>query len=200
MVIVKCVICGNEFEAIRTSAKYCSKKCSRKAENMTDRAKKARSDYYYRHKEKISQKSKERRENYSEEKKKEIKEREKAYYAQNRERCLSRNKKWIEEYRKTEKGKYMQRMYVHQRRLIVESLEKVDYNLLKEKFDKLGNKCVVCGSCENLTIDHIIPITKGGTNDICNLQPMCKSCNSAKNNKTMEEFLQYLEYKRELKK
>ena len=42
--------------------------------------------------------------------------------------------------------------------------------------------CVYCGSTDNLTTDHIIPIDKGGTQDPKNLIRACKSCNSAKRN------------------
>ncbi len=34
-----------------------------------------------------------------------------------------------------------------------------------------------------MTIDHIIPKSKGGTNDMANLQPMCCHCNVKKGNK-----------------
>ena len=43
-----------------------------------------------------------------------------------------------------------------------------------------GAPCVACGTPSD-TIDHIIPLSKGGTNDIDNLQPMCRSCNAKKN-------------------
>lgn len=43
-------------------------------------------------------------------------------------------------------------------------------------------KCVYCHSTENLTIDHIIAITKKGADDLSNLQTLCRSCNSQKNN------------------
>lgn len=42
------------------------------------------------------------------------------------------------------------------------------------------NKCLACGAKGKLSIDHVIPIAIGGTNDISNLQPLCKSCNSKK--------------------
>jgi 5-methylcytosine-specific restriction protein A len=36
-----------------------------------------------------------------------------------------------------------------------------------------------------LTIDHRIPVSKGGTNDIDNLQAMCSKCNGAKGNRVV---------------
>ncbi|NTV45830.1 MAG: HNH endonuclease [Chlorobiales bacterium] len=49
-------------------------------------------------------------------------------------------------------------------------------------------KCRSCGRSakENgitLEVDHIIPRSKGGTNDISNLQTLCKKCNIGKSNK-----------------
>lgn len=41
-------------------------------------------------------------------------------------------------------------------------------------------KCAQCGSTENLTIDHIVPLVKGGTNAPLNLQTLCKKCNFKK--------------------
>lgn len=41
-------------------------------------------------------------------------------------------------------------------------------------------RCKYCRNKENLTIDHKIPKIKGGSNDINNLQCLCKKCNGLK--------------------
>lgn len=41
-------------------------------------------------------------------------------------------------------------------------------------------QCAYCGSDENLTLDHITPKSKGGTDRITNLICACKECNSNK--------------------
>jgi 5-methylcytosine-specific restriction protein A len=43
-----------------------------------------------------------------------------------------------------------------------------------------GHKCINCDTETNLTIDHVIPIHLGGSNEIANLQTMCLSCNIKK--------------------
>lgn len=50
--------------------------------------------------------------------------------------------------------------------------------------------CVYCGvQPEKLTADHIVPLSKGGSNFIENIVPACKSCNSSKHNKSLLSFL-----------
>lgn len=52
----------------------------------------------------------------------------------------------------------------------------------------LDNRCACCAVKTKLTADHIIPISKGGKSDINNIQPLCKSCNSVKNNKHATDY------------
>lgn len=60
----------------------------------------------------------------------------------------------------------------------------LEWNQLVEKYN---HKCLWCGTQDKeLTADHIIPITKGGTNYIDNIQPLCGSCNSKKHTKTID--------------
>lgn len=49
-----------------------------------------------------------------------------------------------------------------------------------------NHRCACCGKKKKLTIDHIVPLSKGGTNYISNIQPLCKSCNSRKGAKTIK--------------
>lgn len=46
-----------------------------------------------------------------------------------------------------------------------------------------GNCCAACGKNTKLTKDHIIPLSKGGSDYIENIQPLCRNCNSKKHNK-----------------
>ena len=46
-----------------------------------------------------------------------------------------------------------------------------------------GGKCVKCGTKENLEFDHIIPVSKGGSNTERNIQILCEQCNREKSDK-----------------
>lgn len=45
--------------------------------------------------------------------------------------------------------------------------------------------CLACGKPE-VTIDHIVPVSAGGTNAIGNVQPLCGYCNTSKGTKTID--------------
>ena len=49
--------------------------------------------------------------------------------------------------------------------------------------EKSKNKCEHCSATEDLTIDHIIPISKGGKHEKENYRILCRSCNSRRGNR-----------------
>ncbi len=65
----------------------------------------------------------------------------------------------------------------------VGKIQGLESYIVKEVFAKCGSKCGKCGRLDNLTIDHIIPTSKGGDNHIDNLQVLCERCNKRKGNK-----------------
>lgn len=51
-----------------------------------------------------------------------------------------------------------------------------------------GTKCVYCGTMDADTIDHVIPLSRGGTNELSNLRPACRQCNMAKGDRLPSEM------------
>lgn len=60
------------------------------------------------------------------------------------------------------------------------SFTAAEWAALKAQYD---HRCLACKRQEpeiRLTVDHVKPLSRGGLNTIANIQPLCKSCNSAK--------------------
>ena len=72
------------------------------------------------------------------------------------------------------------------------------YNCSENKKRLYGEQAGNCNGCDqhfqlqNLTVDHIIARSKGGTDHIDNLQLLCGHCNSVKGNRGMEYLHKYL--------
>ena len=49
-----------------------------------------------------------------------------------------------------------------------------------------GNKCLCCGSTEKIQKDHVIAVSRGGSDSITNLQPLCAPCNIRKGARTID--------------
>lgn len=47
-------------------------------------------------------------------------------------------------------------------------------------------RCLKCGKRKKLFPDHVKPVSKGGSSNIDNIQPLCGTCNSVKNNKFID--------------
>jgi len=54
--------------------------------------------------------------------------------------------------------------------------------------EKWNYKCAYCGSKKELTIDHVIPRCKGGTDFSKNVVCCCNSCNQSKGHEPWEDW------------
>ena len=54
-----------------------------------------------------------------------------------------------------------------------------------------NNRCIYCGSTDNLTIDHVRPRSKGGETNFNNCVTACRCCNQAKGSMLLQDFLSY---------
>ena len=52
-------------------------------------------------------------------------------------------------------------------------------------FERDEWRCRFCGAQNDLVIDHIFPVSKGGGGQIENLQTLCTNCNELKGNKVV---------------
>ena len=114
------------------------------------------------------------------------------YYKKHPERKIKkreydneRSKKYYQEHR--EWKRFQNRRYKARKRHGVGSHTFGDWELLKKQY---GYCCPWCKRCEpeiKLEEDHIIPLTKGGSDYIENIQPLCRNCNSKKYNKIIRE-------------
>ena len=113
----------------------------------------------------------------------------KRYYEKNPQKVKKRIKKW-----RDENKDYVN--FINLRRHTLKKNAKGSHTFqewldLKEKCNYI---CQICGLKEPfenqyfkyLTEDHKIPLTKGGTDYIENIQPLCQSCNAKKHNKIIK--------------
>lgn len=90
-------------------------------------------------------------------------------------------------YRKNKAAYYA---HVHTRRARLRNAEgsftAAEWEELKTHY---AHRCLCCGLREpeiKLTVDHVIPISRGGSNEISNIQPLCLTCNLSKSTKSID--------------
>jgi 5-methylcytosine-specific restriction endonuclease McrA len=111
-----------------------------------------------------------------------------AYYEREREGVIARSKKWAEsnpdKVRSAKADRRRKRRAA--RHASSGSFTAEEFRALCERY---GNRCLASGDTEAaLEADHIVPLTRGGSDDIGNIQPLCGSCNR-------EKFVSLVDYR-----
>lgn len=168
-------------------------------------------NYYKQWRENNKEYIKEYNKEYNEDNKEYLKEKKKQYYENNKDYIKEKNRQWKEENPKYNKqwykdNKEYRKEYSKQwrennpdkvlnRRNKRRQLEENQGNgITKEQWLEMMEffdwQCAYSG--ENLsnkrTIDHIIPLSKGGLNEPWNCVPMLRNYNTSKHNKNMEDW------------
>lgn len=55
-----------------------------------------------------------------------------------------------------------------------------------------NHQCVYCRGTEDISMDHVIPLSRGGRHTKANVEPACLRCNRRKGARTKQEFLDFL--------
>ena len=119
------------------------------------------------------------------------------WWQANRERCRERGREWVR--KNPDKRRFMVNRWRRENpgaSLAATNRRRAKQNAAGGDFtaadwialvNHYGGKCLCCGRTNvELTADHVIPISKGGASSIDNIQPLCRSCNSRKNDKTID--------------
>jgi len=140
---------------------------------------------------------KERTRKYKEEHPEEYKLSKKKWRDNNHERQIEAQKKYRKEHPEMMQASrlkwavknpdYPQRRQVRRNERIKSNGGEIDVQDWINLCSHYGNKCLCCGA-ENIeiTLDHVIPLSCGGTNTIDNVQPLCRVCNSRKGVKSTD--------------
>jgi hypothetical protein len=120
-----------------------------------------------------------------------ISEQRKKYQQANAEHIAAR----VKLYNQTPQGKAVAKASKHNRR--ARKLQNGGTHTGKQILALFNQQSGVCPYCKaklhksgknKYHSDHVMPLSKGGTNDISNIQLLCPTCNLTKNNKLPEEF------------
>jgi 5-methylcytosine-specific restriction endonuclease McrA len=104
----------------------------------------------------------------------------------------NRDRDYAESYRRQMSlphGREQKRAYDHNYRARKVAAEGIlTKEVVQKVFETYGVICLACGSTSDIQIDHVTPLSLGGTNMFENLQPLCKSCNSSKGNRSTADY------------
>ena len=115
-------------------------------------------------------------------------------------RTSPKTKRYQKAYRNSEEGKLKRRLCNSNRRAAKVTTASPTINShIEALLNDTNASCPYCPSTENLSIEHILPLSRGGTHTENNVELACLECNIRKGNKTKSEFIEFLNSLKEIK-
>lgn len=150
--------------------------------------------YITKHPERKRESDKRFRENHPEF----MREKQRAYSANNRDRLNALSAQWRRDHRSrrneivrayrarhSESYRVTHQRYQARKWAAEGACTRAEWEAILEQYAPEG-RCPACGNQRPMTMDHIIPLSLGGTNSINNLQPLCNHCNAVKGQKIID--------------
>lgn len=193
----ECISCGESqplgrfhrlHNGYKKVCKLCISKRNKKYRTQSPEKISRRNKKYYesvKNTKSYKEKSKIRGKAYREANPEKWKEKSKKWYEKNKDRVSERSRKWAILNRE-------KRVANEQRRRFAK-VKNGQNDLTSVQIEILKSQTPFCNYCYDfdaeLTVDHVIPISKGGQNTLSNVVIACRSCNSSKSNKNLITFL-----------
>lgn len=111
------------------------------------------------------------------------------YYARNAEKLATKSRKWRKSHPETPRN------YAKKRRALLAGAAEIETIDRFALVARDGSCCYLCGRIldinkkRELSVDHVVPISRGGAHTMANLKICCQPCNSRKRDRTLEEYL-----------
>jgi 5-methylcytosine-specific restriction endonuclease McrA len=128
---------------------------------------------YYRARDKLPSRKARTKELFTEAKRRRSNARATAWYKENRERMLANVQAW--RVANPERRSVERQARRARKRAALGSHTAEEWKALVARH---RGRCIDCGKAGKMTVGHLVPLSKGGSNFIGNLKPQCGSCNS----------------------
>jgi 5-methylcytosine-specific restriction endonuclease McrA len=114
----------------------------------------------------------------------------KRYHEQNRERKNAKDRRW----RHARPAVNLDRVRRREaRKCAAPVVEKIDRAALYARDNWICYRCERVCTPANITLDHVVPLTRGGSHTADNLRVCCRSCNSRKGRHLLTELAYILQ-------
>lgn len=213
-----CTICNTPFTPNTPATKYCSSECRKEAKRKADRAfeRKWRSENPEKNAERRKREDpelrKQRTRRWRDQHPDQAKAQAKAYRQAHRASESARMRRWLED------PEHRERHYANMKRWAIRNPDKVTAfrvrraraelegnatrELINAKWEASNKTCCLCGTQiddtlssphpMSLTLEHLTPISRGGTHNLDNIDFAHRTCNNKKGAKTLDEYQEWV--------